>query len=725
MIYARNGYGKSTLCSVLRSVSEGVPSYLLTRKRLGSLRPSIVELKFDGGAQARFDGVSWRSPSPAQVLVFDQEFIHQNLHVGDSVTRDNKRSLLPLVLGSRGVELSQNIIDLDREQRELDSSLKAAARSIRGAHPVLAGENLEKFAETPVPYDIEGRIVLASQKRELARNARDVVRRREPRLLTFRRFDEIEELLGRGLSEITADVAQLVRDHIATHDLGERAVPWLKYGAEHALNDDCPFCGQSTKGLTLVDAYGVYFSKAFAELSTACDAFVIELESLIGEASTLDALESENNTDLAFWKTVCELGDLPQLTFADLESIKQAAKDLLGLVRTKLANPSTGLALGGYAMGIRTACEAVAIYNERINEVLPIIKAAKAASATADLDTAERNLNKWLALRAKSTSTTLAEDCTTYLAAARRAPEVAGQKAAAQNELKEFAKTTVGSRQAEINTLLANFGVNFEVVDTRANFVGRDPNTDFALSIGGHKIAAGEVSDTAPSFKTVLSTADKNTLALAFFISVVNSVPNIQDTIVVFDDPFNSQDVFRRFETGSQIRSIAKKARQVIVMSHDAEFLHLIEKDTPDTIATGSFQLTCDDDGAGTIAVWSAAEELKALYVRQMEQLREFANRGTLLKDVTLMGLVQAMRPFCEDYLRARYPGRFGDKQMLASMTDDIENAGPADAMHAMVGDLRAINEYTRPEHHGGGQIPEKTELRAQAQRIIRMIGSY
>lgn len=224
----------------------------------------------------------------------------------------------------------------------------------------------------------------------------------------------------------------------------------------------------------------------------------------------------------------------------------------------------------------------------------------------------------------------------------------------------------------------------------------------------------------------MLSTADKNTLALAFFISVVNSTANIGDTIVVFDDPFNSQDVFRRFETGSQIRAIAKNARQVIVMmSHDAEFLHLIEKDTPETIALGSFQLTCDDAGAGTVATWSASEELKELYVRQIEQLSEYANRGVLLKDVTLMGIVQAMRPFCESYLRARYPARFAEKQMLSSMVDEIEAAGQSDGMFATVGDLRAINEYTRPEHHGGAQMPEKGELRAMAQRIIRMIGSY
>ena len=63
----------------------------------------------------------------------------------------------------------------------------------------------------------------------------------------------------------------------------------------------------------------------------------------------------------------------------------------------------------------------------------------------------------------------------------------------------------------------------FRVVDAKTNFVGREPNTEFAIEIGTHKIKAGDKSDSAPSFKTVLSAGDKTTLALAFSAASIAS----------------------------------------------------------------------------------------------------------------------------------------------------------------------------------------------------------
>jgi hypothetical protein len=50
----------------------------------------------------------------------------------------------------------------------------------------------------------------------------------------------------------------------------------------------------------------------------------------------------------------------------------------------------------------------------------------------------------------------------------------------------------------------------------------------------------------------------------------------------VFDDPFNSQDAFRRRQTVHEIVKLASTAAQVIVLSHDATFLKQIwDKSAP------------------------------------------------------------------------------------------------------------------------------------------------
>jgi hypothetical protein len=83
------------------------------------------------------------------------------------------------------------------------------------------------------------------------------------------------------------------------------------------------------------------------------------------------------------------------------------------------------------------------------------------------------------------------------------------------------------------------------------------------------------------------------------------------------------------------------------------------------------------------------------------------------------------MRPFLEDYLRHRFPGRFHDMAHLPDMTKAISDAGPSDPMFCCASDLTALNEYTRPEMHGGAKVPDVDELWAQAQRVDRVIGSY
>lgn len=311
-----------------------------------------------------------------------------------------------------------------------------------------------------------------------------------------------------------------------------------------------------------------------------------------------------------------------------------------------------------------------------------------------------------------------------YIAAKTRLDGVQREKTAAQDTLKIYTSTTMAARQNAVNVLLSDFGASFRIVDTKTNFVGREPNTEFGIEIGAHKIKAGDKSDTEPSFKTVLSAGDKTTLALAFFIAQIEADPDINSSIVVFDDPFNSQDLDRQFQTTSHIRSICGKAGQTIVLSHDPRFLHLIERNADNDI-TRTFQLQCSDSGEGVLRGWFSADELKSLYVQQSEMIREYANHQNVLKEHTVNSIQQAIRPFMEDYLRLRFPGRFPVQAQIFEMANTIKEAGIGDPLAAFVDDLFALNEYTRPNMHGGGDSPLPGELRAHCRMVVSIIGSY
>jgi wobble nucleotide-excising tRNase len=62
-------------------------------------------------------------------------------------------------------------------------------------------------------------------------------------------------------------------------------------------------------------------------------------------------------------------------------------------------------------------------------------------------------------------------------------------------------------------------------------------------------------------------------VGLAFFLASVDREADLANRIVVFDDPFSSHDAFRRTHPIYEILRIGAACKQVIVLSHDVQFL--------------------------------------------------------------------------------------------------------------------------------------------------------
>jgi len=723
LIYARNGFGKSTICSIFRSATTNDPCQISSRRRLNAKSECKVQVQWQNLGNIVFSGGSWKN-NPGKIYVFDADFVHQNLHVGDSVTRDNKRSLLPIVLGDTGVKLAQEIVALDAEQRELTDKMKKSVDVIRAKCPIVTSAKISDFCSAPIPTDIEDKIAAATRDVELAKHAVLVKQKADPRSFAISTFEHYRDVAGRTISDASEDAASRVRKHIEDQGLHPKAENWIKYGLERIDDGLCPFCAQSVEGLDLVAAYEAYFSDAFANLAAERDDAIAELEALCeAEGSQIDKVVADNDADFEFWGGVCEIKNPPTLSDDQRAIIKSGLSELLNLLKQKIANPLVPVPLAEHADAIAKACNALKTYNDDVAIQVAVIATARGAVGSADAQKADENLQKWAALKAKQSEPLLSE-AASYSTNEARKTQIEIDKKTKQSELTEYASKTIGTRQKEINEILEDFGANFSITDTKANFVGREPNTEYCISLGVGKIKAGDKSDIEPSFKTVLSAGDKTTLALAFFISQIKADPNLSDAVVVLDDPFSSQDLARQFGTSSHIRAIAKTASQTFVFSHDPRFLQKIEKDAVHG-TTAAYQILCNDNGIGSIMAHSLEDELKDLYVRQSEAIREYAQRQTVLADFTELSLIQALRPFLEDYIRARFPGRFQSSDMLTAMTDAIEAAGATDAMFNSVTDLRDINEYTRPNHHGGATTPDPIELRTYCKKIVKIIGSY
>ncbi|MCC0805958.1 AAA family ATPase [Methylobacterium sp. W2] len=720
LIFGRNGYGKSTLCAILRSASELNSSHITTRKRLSAVNDPRVETLWGSSTTFSYSIEKWNA-CPGTVHIFDQEYVARNLHVGDSVTRDNKRSLLPIVLGDQGVLLADEVLKLDKEQREVDDERKRLSRQIMLKCRGILEKEVSAFCKAEVPPDVEAKIDAAARRVELNKQATVVKQKKNIRLIAIGNIADTEKVLSESIDGIAENATQLITKHIETHQLGAKAHAWLEYGTTHAPEGHCPYCAQATSGVPLVAAYQVFFSDEVKALKTRVDELWNSADALLPEK--LSELITNNNADFAYWVKICDIPTEPTIIPSDIASIGASMIRLKEIIEEKRRNILEPLKMGEDASSITCAIESIQCYNNDVLKCNSVIDEARTDTAQGDLSKLEVTHEKWLAMGMRSEEEVKVL-IAAFIAAENRLADIKKEKITAQTALTSYTKKTMAARQIALNKLLSDFGANFRVVDAETTFIGREPNTEFAIEIGTHKVKAGEKSKIDPCFKTVLSTGDKTTLALAFFISQIEADPKLDTAVIVFDDPFSSQDLDRQFQTSSHIRSICENSCQTIVLSHDPRFLQLIEKNANNAI-TSTYQLQCSDEGIGFIERWSSADELKSLYLQQSEIIREYASHKKLLKGQSLNSIHQCIRPFMEDYLRLRFPGRFADQAHIFEMANAVRDAGPTDPLATSVSDLFALNEYTRSNMHGGGNPPTEVELRAHCQKVVSIVGSY
>jgi len=85
LIYSENGRGKTTLAAVLRSLATGDALPITERRRLAAQHPPHVILDCCGGPPpAIFDNNAWNR-TLADLVVFDDVFIDQNVCSGLTV----------------------------------------------------------------------------------------------------------------------------------------------------------------------------------------------------------------------------------------------------------------------------------------------------------------------------------------------------------------------------------------------------------------------------------------------------------------------------------------------------------------------------------------------------------------------------------------------------------------------------------------------------------------
>jgi wobble nucleotide-excising tRNase len=278
--------------------------------------------------------------------------------------------------------------------------------------------------------------------------------------------------------------------------------------------------------------------------------------------------------------------------------------------------------------------------------------------------------------------------------------------------------------EGRINQLLDNFNAGFSIAQTRPAYGGGVASSTYQLVINntGVNLGDGKTPMDQPSFKNTLSAGDRSTLALAVFIAHIERDPDQTKRIVVFDDPFTSQDSFRRRQTVHEIVRAGETSSQLIVFSHDAGFLRQIR----DKFKAGEcIALLLGDHRALGIKIMPCDldEACRGRTASDMDDLQAYVTTGAG-KD---RDMIRKMRIILETYCRSTYPGSFTPDERLGGMVENIKKAGDQHLAWALADELEQINEYSRDHHHGedpedgSSDFIDGQELTGYVKRTLRI----
>ncbi|HVY29665.1 MAG TPA: AAA family ATPase [Polyangiaceae bacterium] len=707
VLYAENGRGKTTLSAIFRSLASGDPIPIAERQRLAAANAPHVVLECDGG-QAIFQNNAWTRTLP-DLVVFDDAFIDANVYSGLAVGTAHRQNMHELILGAQGITLSQQVqAHVDRieqhntQLRTLEAEIPAAERG---------GLTVDQFCALPSQPNVDEDI-LRVQRQLAAAGEQDPIR-------TTATFDTlslpvldvaaIERLLAKNVADLDASAAARVQAHL--NAAGKGAEAWVSDGMQRVRQDEgdnhtgpCPFCASDLSASPVFAHYRAYFSESYRTLKRA----VADAVSAFTRTHGGDVPASfERDVRLAverrqFWSRFGEVPEVNVDTAAIARDWKAAREAFEAALASKQLAPLEPIQLPDAARSAAAAYEAhreqIAALSSELQHANETILLVKEQAKTGNASALQTDLRRLQATKARHTPE-MTPNCDAYLREKAAKARTEGLRDTARSALNQYRTGAFPGFQASINNYLQRFNAGFRLDQVTAANTRTGPTCTYSVLINNQPVpvAGGDQPAGRPSFRNTLSAGDRNTLALAFFFASLDADLGLASKIVVIDDPVSSLDEHRSLTTVQELRRLAQRVGQVIVLSHSKPFLCTIWNGA-DRIGRAALRVPRDGSGS-TIADWNVDQDSVTEHDRRHALLREYhQNGGTNSREVA-----ESIRPVLEAFLRVARPDHFPPGGMLGQFRDRCRRqlGTPQQILpQALVDELHDLTEYANRFHH-------------------------
>ena len=425
-----------------------------------------------------------------------------------------------------------------------------------------------------------------------------------------------------------------------------------------------------------------------------------------------------------FWRDFVELPRIEIDTAAVARDWNAAREGVLAQLRAKSAAPLEPLAL------YPDSLQAIRLHRRRIDEVsllsnrlvgsnaaLDIVKEQAAAD---DLAALKNDLAMAQAQRARH-DPAVARHCDAYVQEGVAKAETEQQRNQARASLDQYRERIFPAFETTINNYLRQFGAGFRLGEVQSVNTRAGSAASYCVVINEQNVNV--TADDGPCFRNTLSAGDRNTLALAFFFASLDEDPDLENKIVVIDDPMTSLDEHRALRTREEVIRLAGRVQQVIVLSHSRPFLCSLWEQTD---RNGAIALRINRGALGSeVAIWDVRNDSISEHDKRHELVRDYLVAADPNRE---RQVAEALRPVLEAFMRVAYPEHFPPGQLLGPFVDLCERRlGTNDQILAErdLTELRALLAFSNRFHHDTNPawqtaIINDAELADFAERTLR-----
>jgi len=710
LAYAENGRGKTTLAAIFRSLSTGDPIPLAERRRLSTQNSPHAVIDCTGGPPlAIFENGAWNR-TLVNVAIFDDTFIDENIYSGLTVASEHRQRLHELVLGVHGVNLHLGVDQLVAKIEVHNAELRARQAAIPAGE--MGPFSVDNFCALHPKADVDVAIKEIDRKIAAVKEQDPIRRGQEFDILSLPGFDlkAIATILAQNIGSLDTAAADRVKHHLET--LGGTAEAWIGEGLRHVPDPPaslqgvaCPFCLQNLSASSILGHYRAYFGAEYARLKRLVTDAVTSLDREHGgdvpaafERSIRVAVERRQ-----FWTKFCEIPQIALDTAAIARAWKAAREGIVSLLKKKQAAPLDPVELPASVAevikeyeGLRAQVGSLSSSLQQANISIRLVREQASAGSASALESDRARLK---ASKARHTPE-ITEFCTRYTEEKAAKAKTAAERDRAKAALEQYRTTVFPTYKQSVNDYLQRFNAGFRIEDISAVTSRGGTACNYTVLINNQPVAVagGTAQPGSPSFRNTLSAGDRNTLALAFFFASLEQDPGLATKTVVIDDPISSLDEHRSLTTVQEIRRLAGRVAQVIVLSHDKKFLARIWDGANGRIPITALQIVREGQ-ASTLTAWNVSDDATTEYDRRHALLREYLAQGRSdSRDVA-----QAIRPVLEGFERVAHPEYFSPGSLLGPFLGICEqHVGVAtEILKAQdIQTLREILEYANRFHH-------------------------